>query len=74
MGSGVLETIYLLTLAHGIENSVILLDEPAVNLHPSLMKSITNSLQNPSLKNQFIIITHSPELAGYEIFDNKSAL
>lgn len=74
VGAGLLETIYLLTLAHGIENSVILLDEPAVNLHPTLMKSIAKSLQNPDLKNQFIIITHSPELASYEIFDNKALI
>lgn len=74
MGAGLLETIYLLTLAHGVDNSVILLDEPAVNLHPTLMKSIANSLQNPVLKNQFIIITHSPELASYEIFDSKSTI
>jgi predicted ATP-dependent endonuclease of OLD family len=74
VGAGLLETIYLLTLAHGIENSIILLDEPAVNLHPTLMKSIVNSLQNSTLNNQFIIITHSPELTSYEIFDNKASL
>jgi len=74
VGAGLLETIYLLTLAHGIENSVILLDEPAVNLHPTLMKSIAKSLQNPKLNNQFIIITHSPELTSYEIFDNKASI
>lgn len=74
VGTGLLEAIYLLTLSYGIENSVILLDEPAVNLHPTLMKSISKSLQNPDLTNQFIIITHSPELASYEIFDNKASL
>ena len=74
VGTGLLETIYLLTLAHGVENSVILLDEPAVNIHPTLMNSITKSLQSPDMTNQFIIITHSPELARYEIFDNKSEI
>jgi len=74
VGRGLLESIYLLTLAYGVENSVIFLDEPAVNLHPSLMKAIAKSLQNPDLKNQFIIITHSPELASYEIFDNKASI
>ncbi|WP_428325928.1 AAA family ATPase [Nitrosopumilus sp.] len=73
MGAGILESIYLLTLSYGIENSVILLDEPAVNLHPSLMKSIIKHLQTEN-SNQFIIITHSPELASYQIFDNNSTI
>lgn len=72
VGSGVLEVIYLLTLAHGVSNSVILLDEPSVNLHPNLMKLVTSSLQDSDSANQFLIITHSPELASYEIFEEKS--
>ncbi len=72
VGSGILEVIYLLTLAHGVSNSVILLDEPSVNLHPNLMKSLTRSLQNSDNTNQFIVITHSPELTSHEIFEEKS--
>lgn len=74
VGAGLYEVIYLLTLAYGTENSIVLLDEPSVNLHPSLMKAISKKLQNPDFKNQFMIITHSPELASYEIFDNKSSI
>ena len=72
VGSGILEIIYLLTLAHGVSNSVILLDEPSVNLHPNLMKSLTRSLQNSDNTNQFLVITHSPELTSHEIFEEKS--
>ncbi len=74
VGSGLLEIIYLLTLAHGLNDSVILLDESAVNLHPTLMKSIIKSLQNPDRRNQFIIVTHSAELASYEIFDTRASI
>ena len=72
VGSGILEVIYLLTLAHGVSNSVILLDEPSVNLHPNLMKLLTRSLQNSANSNQFLVITHSPELTSHEIFEEKS--
>ena len=75
VGAGILESIYLLTLSYGVGESIILLDEPAVNLHPSLMKSIIKILQkNDDTKNQFIIITHSPELTQYEIFENSSSI
>ena len=72
VGAGILESIYLLTLSYGVEESIVLLDEPAVNLHPSLMKSIIKILQKNNAKNQFVIITHSPELTQYEIFENSS--
>ena len=74
VGAGILESIYLLTLSYGVGESIILLDEPAVNLHPSLMKSIIKILQKNDTKNQFIIITHSPELTQYEIFENLSSI
>ena len=72
VGSGISEVIYLLTLAYGVSNSVILLDEPSVNLHPNLMKLLTRSLQNSDNSNQFLVITHSPELTSHEIFEEKS--
>ena len=72
VGSGLSEIIYLLTLAYGLEESVILLDEPSANLHPPLMRTLMKILQNQNTKNQFCIITHSPELVSYQLFENKS--
>lgn len=74
VGIGTLEVIYLLTLAYGREESVVLLDEPTVNLHPALMKSVSSLLQKSDLKNQFMIITHSPELASFEIFERRATV
>ena len=72
VGSGVSEIIYILTLTYGKTNSVILLDEPSVNLHPNLMKSLFRFLQDLNTSsNQFLIITHSPELVHHEIFEAK---
>ncbi len=74
VGSGLSETIYLLTLAYGIENSVILLDEPSSNLHPPLMRKLMRVIQKQNPTNQFIIITHSPELVSYHLFENDSEI
>lgn len=69
VGSGIKEVIYLLTTAYGVKNSVVMLDEPAVNLHPPMMRAIMRHLENSKNENQFIIITHSPELLRYELFE-----
>jgi predicted ATPase len=75
-GSGVVEVLFLLTLSHGLINSVILLDEPAVNLHTPLLKSVMNEITKPAEvpehKNQVIIITHSFELLHYLLFEKES--
>lgn len=69
VGSGIKEVIYLLTTAYGVKNSVVMLDEPAVNLHPPMMRAIMRHIENSKNENQFIIITHSPELLRYELFE-----
>ena len=81
-GAGLGEVIYLLTLSFGLKESVVLLDEPALNLHPPLLKSLIREIITPNRKviqsktedhiynndNQFVIITHSPELTDYLLF------
>lgn len=73
-GSGISEAIYLLTLGFGVENCIILLDEPSVNLHPPLMRSLMNRIQDYAKNNQFLIITHSPELVSFELFEKTSKI
>lgn len=74
VGSGLLEVIFLLTISYGIKNSIILLDEPSLNLHPPLMRSLMKSIENLQNKNQFMIITHSPELLYHEMFENNAMI
>lgn len=74
VGSGIGEVLYLLTLSYGTKNSLVLLDEPSVNLHPPLMKSLMRLMEDERNKNQFVIITHSPELLHYELFDGKASI
>jgi predicted ATPase len=65
VGTGVTEVLFLITMCFGMENTIILIDEPATNLHPSLMKKITTEILGQNLEhniNQIILITHSPKL------------
>ncbi|MEM3489264.1 MAG: AAA family ATPase [Nitrososphaerota archaeon] len=64
--SGIIETILLLTSIYGISGKVILLDEPAQNLHPSMQQYFLESIrrnaasnENKMWPNQIFIITHS---------------
>lgn len=74
VGAGLSEIIYLLSSAYGVENSLILLDEPSVNLHPPLMRTLMKRLQNVENNNQFVIITHSPEVVSFQLFENKAKI
>ena len=69
VGGGVRGVLYLLTAVHGVKNSVVLLDEPGINLHPSMLKAVISTIKLSNNKNQFLIITHSSELLYSEMFD-----
>lgn len=67
--AGIFEILLLLTAIIGQEGKVILLDEPAVNLHPILQRKILEKIEKQIVKkkkNQVIIITHSPYLINPE--------
>ncbi|MEW5839721.1 AAA family ATPase [Nitrososphaera sp.] len=74
VGSGLGEILYLLALSYGTSSSLILLDEPSVNLHLPLMKSVMGFLEKTNYDNQFLIITHSPELVRHELFDGDASI
>lgn len=67
VGAGISESLFLLTASLGVSDSVVLLDEPAVNLHPAQMKTLLQMLCNAP--NQLLIITHSPLLLRNLLFD-----
>lgn len=75
-GTGLGEIIYLVTLAYGLEESIVILDEPATNLHPPQMKALMQKLfdGNTGKHNQFLIITHSAELMNLLIFRKKTRI
>jgi len=67
-GAGIAEALFLSAMLAGDVGQVILLDEPALNLHPTMQTTLLQHLQQHA-ENQFLMITHSPALiphAGIE--------
>ncbi len=59
--AGNLEVLLVLYSTAGITDSVALLDEPALNLHPSKQRTLYSFLREAAStnRNQFFIVTHS---------------
>ncbi|WP_053956348.1 AAA family ATPase [Inediibacterium massiliense] len=47
-----------------VNNSVILIDEPEISLHPGWQRKIIDVYENIGENNQLIIATHSPHIIG----------
>lgn len=59
-GAGVWELLVLSVLIHDSTGRVVLLDEPAANLHPSAQRTLRDMLR--STQGQFLVVTHSQHL------------
>ena len=70
-GAGVRESIYMLALVLGSRDSVILLDEPSINMHPGLARAILGEICGND-GNQILITTHSPAIVGFMAFEKSS--
>ena len=72
--AGLFEILLILTVLIGHKHKVLLLDEPASNLHPLKQIEIRKMLEQISKKkelhNQIVIVTHSSELIGMENTQN----
>ena len=72
-GAGVRESLYLLALVLGSSDSVVLLDEPSINMHPSLAREILGKILG-ARKNQILVTTHSPAIVSFVAFENPSKI
>ncbi|CAB3288027.1 protein of unknown function [Methanocaldococcus lauensis] len=79
VGSGIFEVLNILAVVIGNKNKVILLDEPALHLHPVYQKKLLKVFedlgkdkdnQNRKKSNQIIIVTHSPYFVSAEFLNN----
>lgn len=59
-GAGIWEALLLSTLLETSAGRIILLDEPAANLHPGMQRKLLELLRKT--KGQVIAVTHSPHL------------
>ncbi|MBI1658894.1 MAG: AAA family ATPase [Thaumarchaeota archaeon] len=75
IGAGVRETLFLLAKCFGRQDGVILLDEPAVNLHPTQIRQLMNQIISTDARfAQIVIVTHSPALASLEMLSSVSEI
>lgn len=71
VGAGVRETLFLLGKCFGRQDGVILLDEPAVNLHPTHIRQLMNQIMSTDARlAQIVVVTHSPTLANLEMLSS----
>jgi len=73
-GAGIAEALYMSTLLAGSTGQVVVLDEPALNLHPTLMSSFLAQLlahqrRPQEQRSQFLVSTHSPWLIPADALD-----
>ena len=61
-GAGVWEALVLAEAIVGTDDKVLILDEPALNLHPGWQRLVLDTLKRRSDEQQVLLITHSPYL------------
>lgn len=75
IGTGVRETLFLLAKCFGRQDKVILLDEPAVNLHPTQIRHLMSQIVSTGARSgQIAVITHSPALASHETLSSANEI
>jgi AAA domain len=62
-GAGIQEALVLSTLLQGQPGQVTVLDEPAVNLEPTMQRRLMGRVRGPG---QYVVITHSADLVPVE--------
>ncbi|GIU70957.1 MAG: hypothetical protein KatS3mg003_0436 [Candidatus Nitrosocaldaceae archaeon] len=72
--SGYFEILYIFSNILGNKDSIIILDEPALNLHPIKIKQLAEKLKElvKESNNQVIVITHSPYFVTHELLNDES--
>lgn len=66
-GAGIAEALFLSAVLAGSSGQVVLLDEPALNLHPTMQTTLLDALQAfahqpEGERSQFLVNTHTPTL------------
>jgi predicted ATP-dependent endonuclease of OLD family len=70
MGDGFKRLFVILFYVFHPQYDIILIDEPEIHLHPSIIKKFLNILENNHLKNQIIFTTHHPSFIQAKYLPN----
>ncbi len=76
-GAGITEALFLSAILAGSTGQVVLLDEPALNLHPAMQAMLLNELlelahRSKDERSQFLVNTHAPDLVPSDAIDRVS--
>lgn len=76
-GAGIAEALFLSAVLAGSTGQVVLLDEPALNLHPTMQATLLDELlalahQSEDRGSQFLMNTHTPTLVPPDAIDRVS--
>ena len=77
VGAGIKETLFLLSSCFDGQDKVICMDEPAANLHPTLIKRLMHEILTPGGQvepGQIAVITHSPAMASLEMLSSANKI
>ncbi len=66
--------IFLVESADAHENSILLLDEPGLSLHPLAQRDLSRFFDNLSTTNQLVYTTHSPFMVDPDRLDRVKAV
>ena len=78
-GAGIAEALFLSAILAGSTGQVVFLDEPALNLHPTMQTTLLSEMladvgQPESERSQFLVNTHAPNLVPPDAIERVSRL
>lgn len=76
-GAGIAEALFLSAVLAGSSGQIVLLDEPALNLHPTTQTTLLDALQTlahqpEAERSQFLVNTHTPTLVPPDAIEQVS--
>ena len=77
VGAGIKETLFLLSSCFDRRDKMICMDEPATNLHPTLIKRLMHEILTPGDQvepGQIAVITHSPAMVSLEMLSSANKI
>jgi predicted ATPase len=65
LSDGTIDVIALIVILYFERKSVVVIEEPERNLHPSLISKLVELFKDASRLKQIIVSTHNPEIVRY---------
>ena len=70
LSDGTINIVALIVALYFEEQKIVIIEEPERNIHPSLISSVVNMMQDASSNKQIIVTTHSPIVVKHAGLDN----